>query len=176
MHEDVNLIRNLDYEEKFPELTKRVKRIDSIYKLYKFNPEIDSFGVIKLVKNKLMLNDSLKSYFGKYPICIDRLQLRLLINSYFSHENLYRYGDTVTFIFQLNQHLIGNFYEIIDFDSKELGTKENNIITYKIPTRRLFRKSDLPKEAQFNFRVIIRNLLTNELETLDNQTTFTVDI
>ena len=175
MHEDVNKIRNLDYEEKFPELTKRVERIDSIYKLYKFNPEIDSSGVIELVKNMLMLNDTFKSYFGKYPICIDNLQLRLLTNEYFSHDNKYNYGDTITIIFEINQHLIGNFYEIIDFDNKELGTKENNIITYKIPTRQLFRKTNLPKEAQFNFKVIIRNLITNELETLENSKTFTVD-
>ncbi|MES2560473.1 MAG: hypothetical protein V4590_12070 [Bacteroidota bacterium] len=99
----------------------------------------------------------------------------MMTNQFFSHDNHYHYGDTVKFIFLMNQHLIGNSYEIVDFDNRDIASVDNNNITYNIPTQRLITNADLPKEVKFKYKVIVRNTYSNTLDTLNYWTTYIVD-
>ncbi len=173
MHGDFDGIRRLDFEKENPDLKRRSEYVDSLYKLYRFNPDIDSGEIINLVRHKILLNDSFQKYFGSYPICRDG-EITMITNEFLYHSDQYHYGDTVTFVFHLNQHLMGNSYEIVDFDHKDIAQLKYNTITYTIPTKQLLRESDLPKEIKFRYKIKIRSTYTNKLDTIDYWKTFTV--
>lgn len=175
-NELVDIIGDTSYDKQYPEIKTQRIMFDSIYKLHQtFDTTILTKELIEATKNKLLLNDSLIKFSSRFNICGFHVS-KMLITEYFEHEAYYNYGDTATFVFNLNTppYLLENNFEIIDFTRKEFGSQKQNCITYKIPTSQLLTLDETPKLIKFDFKIITKNNYTNQLDTLFLWTDLTV--
>jgi hypothetical protein len=171
------IIQGTNYDKRKPKIGVRKSILDS---LYNASLTIDSMSLIdnlyNLTKLKLAMNDSLRSFASDWYIC-DYTTEKMEIFDFYEHSPFYKYGDTVKFVFSIRNpsYLLENNFELIGFSREELGSKENNSVTYYIPTAKFIGRNESHKDVDFNYQVVVRNTYSNKIDTMFLTKRFTID-